>query len=109
MDVGGVAPRVLTNFMCHPQSTPRADRPLEDRAALSAVRAPALIVGQAGDPLHLLSLAGELAAALPNATLLELPAGGVFWTATRSVQDALAAHLSVAVPPSPETLLPETR
>lgn len=71
-----------------------ADRPLADRAVLAAVTAPALVVGQASDPLHTLGLARELAAALPDARLLEVPAGGVFWTAGRTVQQALADHLT---------------
>jgi 3-oxoadipate enol-lactonase len=70
-----------------------ADRPVHDRAVLAGVNAPALVVGQDDDALHDLDLAVELAAALPAAALLALPAGGVFWTATRQVQDTLAAHL----------------
>jgi pimeloyl-ACP methyl ester carboxylesterase len=70
------------------------DRPVHDRGELAAVRAPALVVGQDDDPLHTLDLAVELSAALPNAALLALPTGGVFWTATRQVQDALADHLA---------------
>jgi pimeloyl-ACP methyl ester carboxylesterase len=69
------------------------DRPLSDRRLLCGVRAPALVVAQEDDVLHDLDLAVELTAALPDAALLALPAGGVFWTATRQVQDALAAHL----------------
>ena len=75
-----------------------ADRPLADRAVLSAVRAPALVVAQEDDVLHDLDLAVELAAALPDAALLPLPAGGVFWTAKRQVQDALATHLRGDLP-----------
>lgn len=70
-----------------------ADRPLADRSVLAAVRAPALVVGQERDPLHPLDLARELADALPTARLLSLPAGGVFWTAGRLTQTALADHL----------------
>jgi hypothetical protein len=46
-------------------------------------------------------VAERLVAALPQAELLLLEAGGVFWTATRQVQDALAAHLSPDVAPTP--------
>ena len=70
-----------------------ADRPLADRSVLAAVRAPALVIGQALDPLHPLEVARELADALPTARLLALPAGGVFWTAGRLMQTALADHL----------------
>lgn len=76
----------------HPPSDP--DRPLLDRAVLGDVVAPSLVVGQAGDPLHRLDTAAELAAALPDAELLSLPPGGVFWTATRVLQLALAHHLT---------------
>ncbi len=79
-----------------PAPTPRsADRPLADRAVLSAVTAPALVVGQQGDPLHPLALAVELAAALPRGELLGLPAGGVFWTGAGEVQQALAGHVAL--------------
>ncbi|TAL18926.1 MAG: alpha/beta hydrolase [Frankiales bacterium] len=72
----------------------RPDRPLADRSVLRAVTAPTLVVAQQQDPLHCADLAAELAAALPYAQLLELPPGGVFWTATASVAAALAAHLA---------------
>lgn len=74
----------------------RSDRPLEDRAVLSRVVAPTLVVGQAQDRLHPLELARELAAALPAAHLLALPEGGVFWTAATEAQTALADHLEMA-------------
>ena len=70
------------------------DRPLTDRRMLSAVTAPCLVVCQREDPLHTTALARELAAALPSSRLLELPPGGVFWTATRIVQQELADHLT---------------
>lgn len=77
-----------------PSPQPRADdRPLHDRDMLRRIKAPALVVGQAGDPLHLLDVARELSQALPCASLLELPPGGVFWTAARQLQSALADHL----------------
>jgi 3-oxoadipate enol-lactonase len=71
---------------------------VSDRTVLAAVTAPALVIGQDDDVLHDLELAVELAAALPDAALLALPAGGVFWTATRHVQHALAAHLGGDLP-----------
>jgi 3-oxoadipate enol-lactonase len=46
------------------------DPPLRDHAPLALVRAPALVVGQEGDPVHHASVARELAAALPNAELV---------------------------------------
>jgi len=77
-----------------PAPVPRsADRPLDDRSVLARVRVPALVVSQADDPLHPAALAADLVAALPHARLLDLPAGGVFWTAAARTQDALARHL----------------
>lgn len=76
----------------------RDDRPLRDRGALAAVRVPALVIGQAGDPLHRLDTAAELTAALPSARLVRLPEGGVFWSDTRDVQDHLARHLGEGPP-----------
>lgn len=69
------------------------DRPVLDRAALAAVRVPALVVGQAADPLHRLDVATDLAGLLPGGRLLALPEGGVFWTAPRDVHAALGSHL----------------
>ena len=70
------------------------DRPLPDRTLLGAVTAPTLVIAQEQDPLHCVDLAAELATALPHATLLTLPAGGVFWTASAQATAALAAHLA---------------
>lgn len=72
----------------------RPDRPVDDRAVLGLVTAPTLVVAQDEDPLHALDLAIELTAALPDAALLALPPGGVFWTAAVQAADALALHLS---------------
>lgn len=86
--------RRAAQLLERPSPQPLADdRPLHGRAVLRLVEAPCLVVGQAGDPLHRLDVANELAAAL-RAELLELPAGGVFWTAARRVQQALADHLT---------------
>jgi pimeloyl-ACP methyl ester carboxylesterase len=61
---------------------------------LSAVTAPTLVVAQEQDPLHCVDLATDLATVLPHATLLTLPPGGVFWTASAQASAALAAHLA---------------
>jgi 3-oxoadipate enol-lactonase len=76
----------------------RDDRPLRDRRLLSAVRAPSLVLAQEADPLHRLDVARDLAAALPCSTLRVLPEGGVFWTAARAAQDALADHFAPEEP-----------
>ena len=91
--------RRATELVRRPAPVPlSADRPLVDRAVLSAVTGRCLVVAQSEDALHTVALARELAAALPTADLLELPAGGVFWTATRVVQQALADHLTPEIP-----------
>jgi len=87
-------------LVLRPAPVPRhTDRPLEDRAVLSRVTAPTLVVGQEQDPLHPIDLARELAELLPSARLLALPEGGVFWTAAVEAQAALADHLA-----TPETV-----
>jgi pimeloyl-ACP methyl ester carboxylesterase len=75
-----------------------SDAPLRDLHVLQAVSAPALVIGQRDDPLHPSSVAERLAAALPDAELLVLDPGGVFWTETRRAQDALAAHFTLESP-----------
>lgn len=72
--------------------------PLHSLEVLRAVTAPTLVIGQAEDHVHPLHLATVLADALPAGRLLSLPPGGLFWTATRQAQDALAEHLSLEVP-----------
>lgn len=84
--VGRPAPR--------PRDGGAADPPVPDRAVLAAVRARVLVVAQQTDPLHPLEVARDLHAALPDSQLVTLPAGGVFWTAAREAQQAVAAHLS---------------
>jgi pimeloyl-ACP methyl ester carboxylesterase len=70
------------------------DRPLPDRSLLAQLAVPALVLGQEQDPLHPLELARELDEALPSSALTVLPPGGVFWTAAREAQEALARHLA---------------
>lgn len=70
------------------------ERPVPDRADLAAVLAPTLVLAQEADPLHAVDVARDLAAALPHATLAVLPPAGVFWTASRTAQSLLAAHLT---------------
>jgi len=70
-----------------------ADRPLHDRSVLSRITAPTLVLAQQSDPLHRLDVARDLAATLPAAQLHVLPEAGVFWTAPREAQRALADHL----------------
>ena len=69
--------------------------------------APALVLSQRDDPLHSLDVAQDLAAALPAADELVLPPGGLFWTAARQAQDALARHLDPSPQHLPATPAPE--
>ena len=93
--------RRAAQLVSRPAPRPRGnDRPLHDRAQLAAFTAPTLVIGQQEDPLHQLDVARELAAGLPDAQLLALGEGGVFWTDARTAQDALAAHLD---PPAGDT------
>ncbi|GAB77820.1 putative hydrolase [Austwickia chelonae NBRC 105200] len=50
-----------------------------DRAELSSVRVPVLVVAQEDDPVHPVSVAGELAEILPGAHLEVFPPGGLLW------------------------------
>jgi pimeloyl-ACP methyl ester carboxylesterase len=70
------------------------DRPLHDRLLLPQLDVPALVVGQEQDALHPLDLAAELHGLLPQAHLAVYPQAGVFWTAARDAQEALALHLA---------------
>jgi 3-oxoadipate enol-lactonase len=70
------------------------DRPLHDRSLFVALDVPALVIGQEDDALHPLDLALELHGLLSNADLAVYPQAGVFWTAAREAQEALARHLS---------------
>jgi pimeloyl-ACP methyl ester carboxylesterase len=97
-DRGGVrilvdrrAKQMLGSTPPYPRSP---EAPLADLTSLASVTAPALVIAQADDPLHPAAVAAQLAAELPHAELLLLAPGGVFWTETRRVQDALADHLS---------------
>ena len=70
------------------------DRPLHDRSLFASLDVPTLVIGQEQDALHPLDLALELHALLPAADLAVYPQAGVFWTAAREAQEALARHLS---------------
>ena len=88
--------RRAADLVTRPAPVPRGeDRPLSDRSVLARITAPTLVVGQEADPLHPVALARELCSLLPDASLLELPEGGVFWTDAARVQAALADHLEI--------------
>jgi pimeloyl-ACP methyl ester carboxylesterase len=60
---------------------------------LSAVRVPALVVAQRGDPLHPVAVAERLAGALPDARLEVLEPGGVLWRDRSRLRDVVAGFL----------------
>lgn len=86
--------RRAQQLVTRPAPAPRTeDRPLPDRSLLARLDVPALVLAQLGDDLHPADLAAELTCALPSARLMTLPPGGVFWTAAKDAQLALADHL----------------
>lgn len=69
------------------------DRPVANRAKLSGVRVPTLVIGQQGDPVHPADTAREVAAALPEARLEMFEADAV-WTARRRLREVVAGFLA---------------
>jgi pimeloyl-ACP methyl ester carboxylesterase len=67
---------------------------VEDRAALGAVTAPALVIGCRGDDLHPVSVAEQLAEALPNATLHVYDRPGIFWTQRADLRQRVSTFLN---------------
>lgn len=68
--------------------------PLTDRAALRAVRAPALVIAQEQDPAHPVWVAEQLAASLPHAHLEVLPPGGILLAHRRVMRQLIGGFLS---------------
>ncbi|MFE9694410.1 alpha/beta fold hydrolase [Micromonospora sp. NPDC005806] len=68
--------------------------PLRDAKALAGVTAPALVIGCAGDDLHPASVAEQLAAALPHATLHVYDRPGVLWTERADLRERISTFLN---------------
>ncbi|MEU5906480.1 alpha/beta hydrolase [Micromonospora sp. NPDC047467] len=68
--------------------------PLRDTAALAAVTAPALVIGCAGDDLHPVEVAEQLAAALPQATLHVYDRPGVLWSDRADLRERVSGFLN---------------
>ncbi|WP_229401075.1 alpha/beta fold hydrolase [Micromonospora okii] len=68
--------------------------PLRDRAALAAVTAPALVIANAGDELHPVEVAEQLAAALPRATLHVYDRPGVLWSERADLRERISGFLN---------------
>jgi pimeloyl-ACP methyl ester carboxylesterase len=94
------APRMAQSQATRLASRPpaRGERgavPVEDLGLLARVTCPVLVLAQANDPLHPVSVAEALAEALPDAELTTLAEGGIHFTerarARTLVADFLAA------------------
>ncbi|MGW4465486.1 alpha/beta fold hydrolase [Micromonospora sp. NPDC004704] len=68
--------------------------PVRDASALAAVTARALVIGCAGDELHPVAVAEQLAAALPNATLHVYDRPGVLWTHRADLRGRVSEFLN---------------
>nr|WP_281496704.1 alpha/beta fold hydrolase [Ornithinimicrobium sp. F0845] len=68
--------------------------PVADRALLSRVTAPVLLLAQEGDPAHPAAVARELAEVLPGAMLQVLPPGGIMWGHRSRVRDLVGEFLT---------------
>ncbi|WFE58225.1 alpha/beta hydrolase [Micromonospora sp. WMMD712] len=68
--------------------------PLGDRAELAAVTAPALVLACAGDDLHPVEVAEQLAAALPRATLHVYDRPGVLWSERADLRERISGFLN---------------
>ncbi|ROT31924.1 alpha/beta fold hydrolase [Micromonospora sp. HM5-17] len=64
------------------------------RGDLGAVRAPALVIGCAGDELHPVAVAEQLAAALPAATLHVYDRPGLFWSHRADLRERISDFLN---------------
>ncbi|MFD0786563.1 alpha/beta fold hydrolase, partial [Micromonospora azadirachtae] len=67
---------------------------LPDAAVLSAVTAPALVIACAGDDLHPVEVAEQLAAVLPQATLHVYDRPNVLWTERADLRERISAFLN---------------
>nr|WP_205862331.1 alpha/beta hydrolase [Planosporangium thailandense] len=70
-----------------------AQTAIVDRAALGEVTASALVLACRGDDLHPVSVAEDLAAALPDATLHVYDRPGMLWTDRADVRERIAGFL----------------
>jgi pimeloyl-ACP methyl ester carboxylesterase len=68
--------------------------PVEDLAFLSRVTCPVLVLAQANDPLHPVSVAVSLAEALPDAELETLSEGGIHFTERARARDLVKQFLA---------------
>lgn len=67
--------------------------PFTDRAVLTAVTAPVLVIAQEQDPAHPVWVAEQLADSLPDARLEVLPPGGIMWRHRARMRDLIGGFL----------------
>lgn len=67
--------------------------PVADRAELNRVRAPVLVIGQEGDPVHPAGVARAVAAALPAARLELFDQGAALWRSRARLRVLISAFL----------------
>lgn len=67
---------------------------VRDRSALAGVTARALVIGCAGDDLHPVAVAEQLAAALPQAALHVYDKPGVLWTQRADLRERISTFLN---------------
>lgn len=67
--------------------------PVADGRVLAAVRAPALVIAQEGDPAHPVRVAQELAGLLPDARLEVLAPGGLLWRHREAMRELIGGFL----------------
>jgi pimeloyl-ACP methyl ester carboxylesterase len=68
--------------------------PVSDRAELARIGVPILVIAQEGNPVHLVSIAEEVAAALPNAQLHVFPEHGAIWLARDRLRNRISNFLN---------------
>jgi 3-oxoadipate enol-lactonase len=67
---------------------------VRDRSALAAITARALVIGCAGDDLHPVAVAEQLAAVLPRAELHVYDKPGILWTERLDVRERISGFLN---------------
>ncbi len=67
---------------------------LADPSVLAAVRARALVIGCAGDEVHPVAVAEQLAAVLPDAQLYVYDRPGVLWSRRRDLRERVSTFLN---------------
>jgi pimeloyl-ACP methyl ester carboxylesterase len=68
--------------------------PVPDREMLRNVNVPVLVIGQEGDPVHLVSIAREIADVLPMSQLHVFPEDGGIWLARSELRDVICGFLN---------------